>query len=362
MQHCPPAALHLQVCVTVHDGFGIILLMMVSDARVHESESVPLGQPVMPADSTAADGAAVQAPAWPPDWPLRWAQAGFEGLHRATGLPWWATIVVATGALRSITTLPLAVFVHRNAAKMQIDAAPFLEAWKERIAVDLRAQYRREGRSFQEFEAAFREQWAKRVRSVLKEQGVRGPAFSLAVPLVQMPMWIAVSLTIRRMSAAPLLWFEPLPEPVAGFTNGGIFSWTDLSQPVGSYAIPIAIGVTNLFNIQWGVWTRRAAAKSWHRYITHLMRVLSIAMIPAAASVPSALAIYWLSSSGFSVLQNAALFHPRVRSILKMRSLPSEQQTVAANVMRQWQQGTLAASALKAVREWRRPIWWRPIK
>lgn len=299
---------------------------------------------------------------WPSDAPLRLVQNGLEGVRSVTGLPWWGSIVASTVVLRAAATLPVSVFVHRNAARLQIDAAPQLEAWKERIAVELRHKYRHEGKSFEEFEKAFRSEYAGRVKQVMKENGIRGPIFSLAVPLVQIPMWVVVSLTIRRMSAAPLLWFEPLPEPVAGFVDGGIGSCKDLTVPVTSYGIPVAIAAANLFNIYWGSLSRKPSARPLYRYVTNAMKVLSLAMIPAAGSVPSALAVYWLTSSGFSVLQNLALYHPRVRRVFRMRTLPGERGTPVAEAIRLWREGSLASTTWKAIREWKRPMWWRPLR
>lgn len=40
-------------------------------------------------------------------------------LHDLTGLPWWATIVVSTVALRTVITLPLAIYSNTVSAKLE---------------------------------------------------------------------------------------------------------------------------------------------------------------------------------------------------------------------------------------------------
>lgn len=40
-------------------------------------------------------------------------------LHDLTGLPWWATIVVSTVALRTVITLPLAIYSNKVSAKLE---------------------------------------------------------------------------------------------------------------------------------------------------------------------------------------------------------------------------------------------------
>lgn len=42
--------------------------------------------------------------------PVAYLQDGLVFLHDTTGLPWWATIVVSTVLLRTIITLPFAVY------------------------------------------------------------------------------------------------------------------------------------------------------------------------------------------------------------------------------------------------------------
>lgn len=42
--------------------------------------------------------------------PVAYLQDGLVILHDSTGLPWWATIILSTVALRSIVTLPFTIY------------------------------------------------------------------------------------------------------------------------------------------------------------------------------------------------------------------------------------------------------------
>lgn len=51
--------------------------------------------------------------------PVEFFQNSLVWLHCTTGLPWWATIVLATWGLRTVVTLPLALYQHRILANVE---------------------------------------------------------------------------------------------------------------------------------------------------------------------------------------------------------------------------------------------------
>lgn len=61
-----------------------------------------------------------------------------------------------------------------------------------------------------------------------------------------------------------------------------------------------------------------------HIYATHFFRALSIGMIPIAASVPSALCLYWTASSSYGLAQNLLLLAPGVRRVAGIPKTDSE--------------------------------------
>lgn len=54
----------------------------------------------------------------------------------------------------------------------------------------------------------------------------------------------------------------------------------------------------------------------YHKVITNIFRGVSLFMIPVACSVPSALTVYWVSSSAYGLIQNLILVSPKVKRAL----------------------------------------------
>jgi len=88
--------------------------------------------------TAAADGvdagavvAALEPLGW---WPGHLVMQGVEALHVASGLPYWATIVVITLGLRT-AMLPLAFGTMRNSARMAV-MKPEMELVTERMKLD----------------------------------------------------------------------------------------------------------------------------------------------------------------------------------------------------------------------------------
>lgn len=59
-------------------------------------------------------------------------------------------------------------------------------------------------------------------------------------------------------------------------------------------------------------------------YATNFFRVFSVAMVPIAAGVPSALSLYWSVSSAYGLAQNLLLLTPAVRRATGIPKTPSE--------------------------------------
>ena len=71
------------------------------------------------------------------------AERFFEGVHFYAHLPWWAVIVCCTVTLRSIITLPLAVYQNKILAKREL-LAPTLKEYKEAVLHNVTIKCRRE--------------------------------------------------------------------------------------------------------------------------------------------------------------------------------------------------------------------------
>lgn len=63
------------------------------------------------------------------------------------------------------------------------------------------------------------------------------------------------------------------------------------------------------------------------RSMTNFFRFLSLGMGVIATQLPSAMTLYWSTSSLYSLVQNSLFMLPRVRRILGIPQTPSESKT-----------------------------------
>lgn len=81
-----------------------------------------------------------------------------ETLHStAVGLPWWATIVTSTVALRSCLTLPIAVYQQRSIGRM-IQLAPMLQSWAETLKMQVARESKGKNMDYQKYQSELQKQ------------------------------------------------------------------------------------------------------------------------------------------------------------------------------------------------------------
>ena len=89
--------------------------------------------------------------------PLYVAQQCLETLHSWTHLPWWAVIVGTTVALRSLVTLPMAVYQNKLVAKIEL-LQPTLNMMTESLKHKVTVECRRAGMPVEEAENRYNKQ------------------------------------------------------------------------------------------------------------------------------------------------------------------------------------------------------------
>lgn len=98
--------------------------------------------------------------------------------------------------------------------------------------------------------------------------------------------------------------------------NGGILWFNDLTLTDPIYIFPLAIGFTNLLNIEIHSWFTKSQLSLRSKIFKNLSRGLSILMIPVAIQAPMVICLYWLSSSTFSIGQNLIFQLPFIQKKL----------------------------------------------
>ncbi|KAM9330522.1 cytochrome c oxidase assembly protein COX18, mitochondrial [Gastrophryne carolinensis] len=255
--------------------------------------------------------------------PVHLAENLLISLHQATGLPWWVNIVCATIALRTAVTLPLSVYQMYILAKVEN-----LQSEIETLAKQLRYEVTVYGKQHGWNEKVAKFHFRKNLKRIITELYVRDnchPFKASLVMWIQIPMWIFVSLALRNFSfstsgsSAGLAIYSQLQE-------GGALWFPDLTATDTTWILPISLGIINLLLVEMFA-LRKIELSKFQRYITNFIRVLSVLMIPIAASVPSSMALYWLSSSFVGLTHNLALRSPAVRRLFRVPRTKSDSNT-----------------------------------
>uniref|UniRef100_A0A1A9ZF30 Membrane insertase YidC/Oxa/ALB C-terminal domain-containing protein n=1 Tax=Glossina pallidipes TaxID=7398 RepID=A0A1A9ZF30_GLOPL len=250
--------------------------------------------------------------------PVAYVQQSLVDIHDFTGLPWWSSIVISTILFRSVVTLPLTVYQHEITARL------------EKIALEMPAivnELKKEANlAMKTFK--WTEQQTKMLRKQWKTLIIREnchPAKTFIVLWGQIPLWIFQSVALRNL-------VNMLPDPtslqaqivVTEMTIGG-FGWIpNLTEVDSSYILPVTLGIINLAIIEVQSMIRTRPPTRFQKFVTNIFRGLSLLMVPIACTVPSALTVYWVTSSCYGLTQNLLLMSPTARRAFRITKTPSE--------------------------------------
>ncbi|XP_022107123.1 mitochondrial inner membrane protein COX18-like isoform X2 [Acanthaster planci] len=258
--------------------------------------------------------------------PVQLSQALLEHCHDLTGLPWWASLVLSTFLLRATLTFPLGIYSQYIRAKVERLQPDIVAMAKHAFVRRFAERARLEGWSEKRAEKAV----MGLVKHYSKELFIRDnchPAKGSILFLVQFPLWLCLSLALRNMSGAFAgnIYQDPA-SVVPSLSTEGTLWFTDLTMADPIYILPVLVGLFNLCNIEIMALHNNPVSQR-QRYITNLLRGLSLVMIPIAAQVPTAMTLYWASSAFYGLGQNILLKSPIVRSALNIPFAPSDSET-----------------------------------
>ena len=219
---------------------------------------------------------------------------GMDYLHMASGLPWWATIAGATCALR-LLMVPLAIKTIRNGVALA-HAQPHLMKLRDQMAAKPPST------------PAENKMWANKQKEVMTKYKCN-PLRSLAMPLVQMPVFMTMFFGLREMG-----------DLYPSMATGGTAWFTDLTVHDPYYALPIISSLTFLAIIEVGA--EGAAQTSQSGTMKKFMRGLALIMIPATCQFPAGVFMYWVTSNFFSLSQTALLKIPALKKALDIGDPP----------------------------------------
>ncbi|XP_077388323.1 LOW QUALITY PROTEIN: cytochrome c oxidase assembly protein COX18, mitochondrial [Festucalex cinctus] len=245
--------------------------------------------------------------------PVRLAEDFLVQVQQTSGLPWWISIAVSTLGVRTLITLPLAVYQMRIFAKVEA-LQPEIEALAKslRYHVSLRASER----GWTDKQSRF--QFQKNLQRLASQLYVRDNCHPMKASLlvwVQLPLWISLSLALRNLSLRHA-------ELEGSLTTGGALWFPDLTLPDSTWLLPLGLGLTNLLIVELFS-LRKPNMSAFHKVVRNGLRCLSVLMIPIAAGVPSAMSLYWWCSSVVGLAHNHLLRSPALANVFKVPTPPS---------------------------------------
>ncbi|KAA8495507.1 Mitochondrial inner membrane protein OXA1-like [Porphyridium purpureum] len=146
-------------------------------------------------------------------------------VHDVSNLPWWATVVVCTCAVR-IVLFPVALNAHRNAEKMRA-AQPELQELQQKYF-----KLANEGNKDAVHEFRLQHQ------EILKKHDA-DPKKSVIPVLVQAPIFIGAFWALQHMAVV-----------TPGLTHGGVLWFTDLSARDPYLILPVLTGLTAMASFE----------------------------------------------------------------------------------------------------------------
>lgn len=248
-----------------------------------------------------------------------------ETIHEVSGLPWWATICVSTVLFRTAITLPLSVYQNKIFARLELigqEMKDIVPEMKKETAIAIR-QFK------------WTEEEAKKayIRSMKKQYNLRvvrdncHPFKSSVVIWAQLPMWVCLSMALRNMSTASEFSSIESQITMLELSVGGFLWIPNLTFPDSSWILPVFLGLVNLAIIEMQVANRLAnnvEPNKLQKYMTNFFRVISVIMVPVAATVPSSMSLYWTTSSVCGLCHNLILISPKFRRLSRVPLTPKE--------------------------------------
>ncbi|KAJ1500813.1 Mitochondrial inner membrane protein oxa1l [Coelomomyces lativittatus] len=228
--------------------------------------------------------------------PVGWIQQTLEALHVHGGLPWWGSIMVVTLTLR-LCLLPLMLKLQHHTA-MLTQLKP--EVTRLNSEIKEAKKYNNNAKVYQK---------SKELRELFQKNEIN-PLKTLLMPLIQTPILISFFFAIRQLSESQ----------VPSFINEA-FLWVPhlgLADPY--HILPVTAAGLILTTFELGTETGGAAAQSQGMKL--FGRVFALCMIPFTMNFPSALHVYWCTSSFFSLLQLRFFKSPSFRAWVKLPPLP----------------------------------------
>ncbi|KAJ2813661.1 hypothetical protein H4S07_000506 [Coemansia furcata] len=265
---------------------------------------------------------------------LKVMQASLESIHDGPiACPWWGVIAGSAFALRAGLMLPVYIYQQRAQARAR-KLAGISKLWYRpmRTSLELELATRTPPVTDKEFGKLLTKRLSRRHHLLMFRQGCH-PIFSVLLPMTQIPIWMSMTFCLRHLSGRliPLLdsATATLPTAAPDMASEGILWFTNLVATDSTGMLPAITGLVYLANALVQLYRRREYTianfpdgairkETWFtRTIPYLGLVAPPVITYAAMFQPSAIVLYWLASSSFTLAQKLVFHNQKLRKQLK---------------------------------------------
>jgi inner membrane protein COX18 len=242
------------------------------------------------------------------------AHALIEALHTSTGLPWVYTLPLAALTVRATLILPLSIYSRRVTQK-QACLAPLVQSWQHVLRKEAMDEAGHLGPQ------AVQQKLLWRMRQKRSEIYGRWGCqiWKTMLPLVQLPVWLTAIEAVRAMcgTRAGLLGMimrsdndadaisAGIPKELSLATEGALW-FPDLLVPDPQLILPFLLSGAVFLNLT-NARGRAANQAVWQRRLQRSLKLVALALGPLTLQVPSAMLVYWISSSLLAYVQAVIL-------------------------------------------------------
>ncbi|GAA5977012.1 hypothetical protein JCM10908_004821 [Rhodotorula pacifica] len=208
--------------------------------------------------------------------------AAFLSLPPTLSLSYAAFIPLFTILYRSCTTLPVTFWQRARIRRFRDVATPVLKRELGKVALETRAECRRAGKSFEEYQAEYKKRAKKLTHRVARRFNCSPRLTMFLPPLAHIPLLVTFSLVLRDacaraesvLAVAPSNFGSLLSaSPTSALTEGALAHLHELAStplwwcpslilPDPTMLLPLGVGLTALLNVEVNQRTRRLTAEA----------------------------------------------------------------------------------------------------
>lgn len=254
----------------------------------------------------------------------------FQSVHSVTGLPWGLSIPLVSILLNASVALPLQ-YISLREVKKQADLNPLIYTWRNKFRQDVAEEQKQQRVKISPDVAnqKVRAQMEPQMKKIFNKYQVR-PYFRY-VPSLQVLAWLPFMDSLRCMSGQKSLFLNSTEADhykELGFESGGILWFDNLLAYDLTLTLLTALvswlrlgGIDTIKNTlyanQPGYEPTRQTTRSPALRRVRLLYPFCIPVVALVAQLPSALMLFWVSGTTFSIPATHYLF----REVVGKRSL-----------------------------------------